>query len=293
MKKIFLICLSLAAVVSCDKDSQNKTIKTETTKIPITVAIGQLTKATETAFESGDKVGIYVVNEKSGASQTLASSGNYVDNMCFSYSDKWTPTTPIYWLDQTTKADFYCYYPYVAKVTDVTAYPISVLTDQSTEANVRKSDFLYGTKKSVSPSEDPVSITLNHSMAKLIITLKAGTGWTDEDMKTATVTVLGLKTTGTINFTTGVVTSTGTGSDITPMANAAERSLLIVPQAINSQKLVKVAIKGNEYVLTQSVTFASNKKYNCELIVNRTSSGINIGIGNWDNDGQDFGGTLE
>jgi hypothetical protein len=176
MKKLFLICLSLAVVVSCDKDSQNKTIKTETTKIPITVAIGQLTKATETAFESGDKVGIYVVNEKSGASQTLASTGNYVDNMCFTYSDKWTPTTPIYWLDQTTKADFYCYYPYVATVTDVTAYPISVLTDQSTETNVRKSDFLYGTKKSVSPTEDPVSITLNHSMAKLNITLKAGTG---------------------------------------------------------------------------------------------------------------------
>jgi hypothetical protein len=181
----------------------------------------------------------------------------------------------------------------VAKVTDVTAYPISVLTDQSTEANVRKSDFLYGIKKSVSPSEDPVNITLNHSMAKLNITLKAGTGWTDEDMKAATVTVLGLKTAGTINFTTGAVTVTGTTSDISPLANGAERSLLIVPQTIATQKLIKVVVKGNEYSLTQSINFLSNKKYSCELIVNRTSSGINIGIGNWDNDGSDYGGTLE
>lgn len=262
-------------------------------KIPISISVGQMTKATETAFEAGDKVGIYVVNESGGVSQTLQTSGNHANNVGYTYSDSWTPDTQVYWLDETTKADFYCYYPYASSIADVTAVPLSVNADQGTEASLRASDFLFGTKKGVAPTSDPVSITVYHSMASFEISLKAGTGWSEDDIKGATVTILGLRTSGTLDMTSGAVTADGTASDIIPLADGLVRKVLVMPQEVSNQDLVKVQVQGNQYVLNQSINFASNKKYSCELIINRTSEGLNIGIGDWDEDGTDYGGTLE
>jgi len=290
-----MIALAVASCKGGSDPDPSPTPKPNPTeeKVPIRISVGQATKATETAFESGDKVGIYVVNEVGGASQTLLSSGNHADNIGFTYSSSWTPDTQIYWADETTKADFYCYYPYSSSIADVTAVPVSVNADQSSEAKLRASDFLFGTKKSVSPTADAVSITVYHAMAKLQVSLKAGTGWPEEDVKAATVTVLGVRTNGTMDMTSGAVTATGSASDLATLADGLSRSVLVVPQKVENQDLVKVEIEGNEYVLNQSIDFASNKRYSCELIINRTSEGINVGIGNWDDDGTDYGGTPE
>ena len=54
------------------------------------------------------------------------------------------PDTPVYWKDETTPADFYCYYPYMQTVSDVTAVPFSVKADQSTLENYKASELLWG-----------------------------------------------------------------------------------------------------------------------------------------------------
>ena len=101
MKKLFTLVALATALVSCD----NITIEApqpEEQKIPISIST-TLTRATDSAFEQGDKVGIFVVNEP----DTFVASGNYVDNMGFTYSGGWTPDSAIYWLNPTTKASFY------------------------------------------------------------------------------------------------------------------------------------------------------------------------------------------
>jgi hypothetical protein len=129
MKKLFTLMAAVAAMISCSNNVENVPTTPETNLLPINIST-TLTRATDSAFEAGDKVGIFVVNEPNA----LAASGNHVDNMGFTYSTKWTPDAPIYWLDQTTKADFYCYYPYADGVS-TTAHTFATKADQSTLAN--------------------------------------------------------------------------------------------------------------------------------------------------------------
>ena len=126
-----------------DQTPEPPTPPVEPSKIPINIMTGIWTRATDSAFEQGDKTGIYVVNFNGESAGSMTTTGNHVDNMQFTYSGTWTPDTPIYWKDQSTKADFYCYYPYTENIGDVGAYAFSVKVAQSSESNYKASDFLW------------------------------------------------------------------------------------------------------------------------------------------------------
>lgn len=299
-KNVLLVLMTCMVFAGCSKSDDGGTLEpsnpvtpNEPTKIPINVATNVWTRATDSAFEINDKVGIYVVNFNGSTAGTLDNMGNYVDNMCFTYSGSWVPATPIYWLDQTTKADFYCYYPYASVVNNITAYPFAVKADQSTDGNYKASEFLWGKRESVTPTAEPVQITVKHAMSNLIVKLQAGQGYTDADMERAIVTILGMKTNATVNLATGVATATGSAYDILPKQENYGYRALIVPQSVSNAPLIKVTIDENQYVLTQTMTFEANKQHTCTLTVNRTGNGINIGIGGWDSDDIDHGGTVE
>ena len=70
-------------------------------EIKISTSVSSITKATDTGFDSNDRIGLYVVNRKGDT--PLLSTGNHVDNMRFTYSGTWTPDTPIYCV--VTKGD--------------------------------------------------------------------------------------------------------------------------------------------------------------------------------------------
>ena len=89
MKKIFTLVALATALISCESITIEVS-QPEEEKVPINIST-TLTRATDSAFETGDKVGIFVVNEPNA----LATSGNHVDNMGFTYSTTWTPDTPI------------------------------------------------------------------------------------------------------------------------------------------------------------------------------------------------------
>ena len=130
MKKLLTLAAVAALMFSC---SENPTPEPEPTPTPTPTpekwAINistSITRATDTSFENGDKVGIYVVNQPN----TLKATGNHADNIGFTYSGSWSAATTIYWKDETTKADFYCYYPYASNISNVEAYSFAVKTDQ-------------------------------------------------------------------------------------------------------------------------------------------------------------------
>ena len=111
MRKLIAIAAAAAVLFSCSESPiPEPEPKPDPTPVPekweIKIATS-ITKVTDSSFENGDKVGIYVVNEPN----TLKNSGNHVDNMGFTYSGTWTSSASVYWKDETTKADFYCYYP--------------------------------------------------------------------------------------------------------------------------------------------------------------------------------------
>ncbi len=293
MRNLLTLAAVAALMFSC---SENPTPEPEPTPTPTPTpekwAINistSITRATDTSFENGDKVGIYVVNQP----DALKSSGNHADNIGFTYSGSWSAATTIYWKDETTKADFYCYYPYASSISNVEAYPFAVKADQSSVVNYKSSDFLWGKTTGVTPTKNVVGITVKHAMSNVIVKLIAGNGYTAEDMVSATVAICGLKTNSTINLATGAITATGDVAEITPMVESDYRRALVVPQSVSDTDLIKVTIGDKVYTLNQSVEFKSGKQHTCTLTIERTSQGINIGINGWETEDDDFGGTVE
>ena len=187
-------------------------------KLPISISTS-ITRATETAFESGDKVGLFVVNHNAdGSAAALNTSGNYVDNMLYTYTNVWTPATEIYWKDGKTHADFYLYYPYRQHVESVTAMPFSTKADQSTLTAYKSGDLLIGSTLNVAPALSAVRIEARHIMSQVDIRLKAGAGFTESTLAAANVKVSinNIRTDATVDLATAAVTPTGTASTITP-----------------------------------------------------------------------------
>ena len=196
MKEIPPLLLATLALCACSSGGDEQPVSPElptTSANPIPIRISPVMeeiggkRATDYAFEVGDPVGVYVVNRKAdGTANTLLSQGNWVDNMRFTYDGTWTPDTPVYWQDENTHADFYLYYPYTVTLTDVTAMPVSVSADQSTEAAYKAGDLLVGSTQDVAPTETAVSITARHAMSLMAITVVPGNGFTQNDLRHTT-----------------------------------------------------------------------------------------------------------
>ena len=289
MRKLIFAVSCCTMFAACSKSSIDMPADEDWGKVPIQISTS-ITRATDTAFENGDKVGLFVVN----VPNALKASGNHADNICHTYSGSWTAKTPIYWLDETTKADFYCYYPYSSTISSVDAYPFSVRADQKEEANYKASDFLWGKTTGVAPTKNSVNISVKHAMSNVIVKLVPGSGYTHSDMAAASVSICGLKTSSTINLATGEVTATGRANDITPKKEKdGQYRALVVPQSVTDTDLIKVTVGDKTFTLNQTVDFQSGKQHTCTLKVERTNQGINIGIGGWETDTDDFGGTVE
>ena len=296
MKRI-LLAAAVMLIASCSKNSNtgDEPSPVKPTQIPINVSMGVWTRATDTAYESGDKVGIYVVNYNGSAAGTLQSSGNHVDNMRFSYTTKWTPDTEIFWKDQTTKADFYCYYPYGTPA-DVSAHSFVTKADQSKLADYKASEFLWGKASGITPTANAVPIITNRSMSNMVIYVVAGKGFTEETLAAAnkSVKICNVKTSSAIDLRTGVATATGSATDIVPYNEGEYYRAFLVPQTVpDGTNLITVTVDGVDYTLAKGFTFKANTQHKFTVTVNKSSGGVDIGIGDWEIDDTDNGGAAE
>ena len=297
MKKPFVLAAIAAMLFSCAEISAptpdpeptpTPTPTPEPEKWTINIATN-ITRATDTEFEYGDKVGLYVVNDP----EELRSEGNHVDNVGFTNYGGWHSDYPVYWKDKTTNASFYCYYPYTDYIPNVHAHEFWLRADQRDVYEYKANDFLWGKVTDVEPTQESVGITVNHIMSSLVINLNAGNGYSDEDMENAWVTIHGLKTAAYINLESGAVEAAGDPGEIIPMAEGRQRRALVIPQNVYDQELIKVSIGDKVYNIYQTVYFESGKQYTCTLTIDRVNQGINIGIGGWESGGEDFGGVVE
>lgn len=289
MKKLTLIIVTLVVLGSCKKTEEPAPVP-EQELVPIQIATA-VTRATDYAFETGDNVGLFVVNEP----KNLQIRGNHVDNCKFTFDGtKWNAGEETYWLDATTKADFYCYYPYTSSVSSITAFPFQVCQDQSSESGYKASDLMWGKVQGIAPTPDPVMVTVNHSMSCLIVNLKAGTGWNEDDIKEAEVTLCGLRTSALVNLADGTVIADGGTAEMKPLPiGAGIFKALVVPQKVSDAELVRIKVGTDSYSLKTTIGLKSGEQHTCTVVINRTGEGINIGIGPWETDDIDYGGLVE
>lgn len=252
------------------------------------------TRATDYGFESGDCIGLYVVNYTEGNPGTLSNSGNHVNNMRFSYNGIWTPDSQVTWGDNETHADFYVYYPY-SSVKSVNAHEFAVKADQSTESAYKASDLMTGKTLNVAPTSSAIEIPVTHAMSRASIYLEAGNGFTAESLSKANISVRinGVKCNSTINLATGEVTPVGEAAAITPLFSGNHYMALIVPQTVETNNLITVTVDGRDFNLQKGFTFESGKNHNFTITLSKTSAGVNVNITPWIDDETDNGGTAE
>lgn len=284
MKKLLLFAATIGLLFACSKE---EITPADEQKIPINISVGQSTRANDTAFAANDEVGIFVVNYTQETPGALAASGNQVDNAKFTYNGSaWTPDAPIYWKDKSTAADFYAYYPY-AESANTAAHPFSVKADQSQETDFWASDFLWGKATNVAPSPNPISITTNHSLSRILVEVKPGKGFTAETWVAATksIKICDVKTAATIDLSTGVATATGEKGEVIPFAAESGYKAMMIPQEVaDNSKLIVVTVDGVNYVYRKGFTFRANTQHKFSITVNQTDGKVDITIGEWNND---------
>ena len=287
MKRL-LTCVALITImVGCKEPLPEEPIIPEG-KLPINLSLST-TRANDGSYEAGDQIGLYVANYADGTATQLASSGNHVNNMQFTLNDNsWTPATKIYWKDKSTRADFYAYYPYQNTVADVTALPVSVQADQSSEDNYWASDLLWGKTSGVAPTESVVNIATSHALSNLLIYVEPGYGFTAENLAAANVSVEinNVKTAGALNLTNGVVTASGEVGTITPWNTGDYYRALIVPQTVAEETtLITVTVDGKAHTIKQGFTFVANTQHKFVVRVEQDiETKVTLSINPWNQD---------
>lgn len=297
----FLLACSSGAENGVDDEPTPPQPEKPTVRIPIDISTS-ITRVTETAFESGDAIGLYVVNRNDdGSHNELKPSGNYVDNMRYTYSyNTWTPDETVYWKDDKTCADFYLYYPYQAAHVNENPMVFKVEADQSNVNSYKNSDVIVGSTMNVAPSQTTVHIASKHVMSRVVIALKPGEGFTDASLAASDVKVtLNVPAvSANIDLATGKVEpimnhdgESLTMTSMTPYKDGNVYRAIVVPQQVSQTNLIKVNVNGSDFLFSKAFNFESGKSYTFNVTLAKKSSGLNATITGWDSDGVDYGGT--
>lgn len=241
-------------------------------------------RVTDTSFEQGDVVGLYV----SEAERPMEISGNTVNNEGLTYSGSaWQPSHPLYW--DAGRYDVLAYYPRLGEIESMTDQPFEVKTDQRLDVaspgmgGYEASDFLYAFAHDVAASANPVNLQFRHIMSKLSIRLIKGEDFEGELPATATVYIHNTVTSATVDLNVGVVTKSLRGSRNTITARQdgpTTYSAILVPQRIESRMpLIEVIMNGVSFLYESRFVFRPGIHHIVSLIVNKNPEQIKIEIG--------------
>lgn len=227
------------------------------------IAQDNSTRADESGFADGDRMGVFVVNYRDGSPGTLTLSGNQANNVALTFdqdANRWNAATDLYWLDKTTPADIYGYYPFFNGLSSVTDYSFEVNADQGRPAadgdicSYEASDFLWAKAEKATPGQK-VSLTYAHRMAGVKVVLQEGSGFADGQWAKVSklVTVDNTTRHSSIDLQTGTVTATGDfDRNIVMNDDATGWRAVVVPQTVAAGKTtIGITIDGKPFAYTR------------------------------------------
>jgi hypothetical protein len=239
---------------------------------------GQVTRATETAFEAKDEIGVYVTR----ADAALQLGGNEVNNELFAYNGtSWTSKRKVYWNEG--QHNVYAYYPYSPTVNDVSNYAFSVSEDQSTQDAYSKSDFLWAGKEGVAASSSPVTMKFAHKMSSVIVRLLKGDNFEGSIPSDTKVFLYSTVTKASIDLSTGDVAKdnyAGTSTIGCLKRASDEFEAIVVPQNITSRRpLVEVVAGGVSYLMEGKMSYKPGVRHTLTVTLDKNPEKVKIEIG--------------
>lgn len=281
----FISVLSLSAGISSCTDAPTEPENSSSGKVVMnfTFTHPAQSRATETSFENGDVVGLYVSEE----TKPLEIAGNTVNNEALSFTgSSWQASRKLYWDAGTYNA--YAYYPRLNDISSTSDLPFEVNTDQSSAAgasmsNYEASDFLFASAKGITATNNPVSLQFRHIMSKISINLIKGADFEGELPEKATVYIHNTVTSATIDLAAGVATKSLRGerkSVVARQDGPTKYSAILVPQRIeNRMPLIEVVMNGVSFLYESKFLFKPGIHHIVNLVVDKNPEQVKIEVG--------------
>ncbi len=265
MKKILTLMAAAAAMMTagCNKDLHR-------TEGPRTIAIDPLiTRATETDFETGDKVGLTITR---GVEV-------FADNYCMSYDGSKFTGDLLWYTEGEQNSTFTAYYPY----SDSVPSAFSVYADQSGD-NYGASDLMAAVKDEVTP-QNAVTMVFKHLMTRIVVDIDNQVG-----AEISSVILKGSVHDAEVDIPgMSATVAEGQAGDIIMHAVSANTryAAIVVPQTVKFS--VTIAVDGGRTITKSlsSVTLKAGGQYTIKAVVVAGDMSVAISgeIENWSDEG--------
>lgn len=249
MKIKNLFCVALAgviALVACKKDSDVTPSSDRTIKL--NASVYGFTKATDTAFEEGDVMGVNVFKGEE----------SYIHNAKFTNGASGLTSDKVYeWYEDEVEATITAYYPYSAELAEYTGtQTFAVKADQSTVAGYKSSDLLTAVTTSL-PTEEAVELPFKHALSKVVINI-------DNQLDEEIANVWFVNVLGGVTFdpkNPAGLAASGEEGTIKAYKNGEAWQMIVAPQENSTPKLAITTVSEKQYTftLTENVSFAAGK----------------------------------
>ena len=293
---VFYTTLAVAALAMAGCEKSNDMPQESGPGLPAEIrfapAIVPLTRATGTAFEEGDAVGIYCVESTDDPAAAIVGE-RYIDNKQLTMTaGTLTGTTPCFWpTEYTGPSDFYAYFPYNEKGLsgDKQSYEISVALDQSDDEAFRTSDHMLARAQNTARTEKAIPLDFKRLMSLLDFVLLPGTGYDDVDgILAAEVQVMNMAQVANVDFVTGEVSSPAIKANITPHGSfrasdgkAVGVEAIVPPQHIDARSYlfnVRIGERNFRCTTDKELTFEAGRRYTFTPTINRAAAGGEVAL---------------
>ncbi len=276
--------------------------------LSLTTTMADFTRATDTAFETGDQIGFYMLLPGENLATIVHNQEPYLDNVAFEVGEDGAlscvedvnsdgvvnANDRLFWYtDESCTADLVAYYPYQAacKYSESVGrfMHFRVKADQTTWENYTASDLMMAHLQSA-PTEETLSLPFVHQLSKVVVTVNNELGEEIADLWFADLY-------GEVNYLVDNPASLET-SGVKGMIRAYREPtratetfrLILAPQANVAPRLMVTTVSEKQYTfdLKKSVTFASGMQYTATITLNSesTSTEFTPEITEWEEDKQ-------
>uniref|UniRef100_UPI0040568B11 fimbrillin family protein n=1 Tax=Alistipes sp. TaxID=1872444 RepID=UPI0040568B11 len=285
MKKLFSLVamVTLLGMTSCKNEEPAVTPAPESGKtISLVAQMANFTRATDTAFEEGDKVGLYIFTPEV-----------YLNNAEFTYTAEGLSSTieHKWYADEELTSSLVAYYPYNNAWSYSESVSFSVNKDQSAHAAYTASDLMIAST-TAKPTEEAVLLPFTHALSKVSIKI--------DNQLEEEITKVGFNNVyTTVTFdpkSPATMTTAGEKGQINAGLTAeGEWILILAPQQDAEPTLVvSTATASYTFTLPAAVDFEAGKVMNASITVVKPVvpeapvASFTTSVSNWED-----GGTLD
>lgn len=267
MRKILAFTVLLTALAACEKNDTPP--DPQQGKGPYDLRIAPvMTKVTQTAFESGDAIGVTVTRPDG----PVASNEKMTyDGSVFSGSLQW-------YSEEEVGATVAAYYPYSATV------PTSFTVQADQTGGISSSDFVAGVKEGVFPSAHAITLPFKHKLCLISLTVVSQAG------DPVSIALEGARLTAKIgaDFTATVDEDAQPGTVVAAKLQDGKYFLVVPPQTV-AFTAVATAAGGKTLSKTlKETTLEAGKQYSISLVMKQDELLVVLAaeIDNWEDGGE-------